>query len=130
MISFYSFLLFNNSFCTQRVTEDGLLHLLSASPPGAFSVKALVSTQFNPALENATSELSVLVNWLPASGFINGILVRINKATSSWFVSQSNVSVVSYISHSTNTYSNISCKWCLLVLIANTKRTVFVRIGQ
>lgn len=83
-----------NSF---RVNENGLLYLLTASPPGKFSVKAGVATKFDTSLSNASSELSVQINWLPGSAFTNGILIRIDKATLSWFVNQTDVSVVSSV---------------------------------
>ena len=77
--------------------ENGLLYLLTASPPGKFTVKAKLTTQFNPFLDITTSELSANIIWVPFSGFLNGILVRINKATTSWFIQQSDASVVSPI---------------------------------
>lgn len=78
-----------------RVAEDGVLNLLTASPPGEFTVKATVSTRFNPTLQNATSSLKVRINWIPSSGFTNGIIVRIQKATLEWFVERSTFSSVS-----------------------------------
>nr|CDS18766.1 neural cadherin [Echinococcus granulosus] len=76
-----------------KITEDGLLYLLTASPPGKFSVKADVETKFDSSLSNASSELGVKINWLPGSAFTNGILIRVEKATLSWFVDQVNISV-------------------------------------
>ncbi|KAM7536230.1 hypothetical protein Aperf_G00000082111 [Anoplocephala perfoliata] len=71
------------------VTEDGVLNLLTASPPGEFAVKATVSTRYNPTLKNATSSLKVNINWLPSSGFTNGIIVRVQKTTLEWFIERS-----------------------------------------
>ncbi|KAL5106290.1 Neural-cadherin [Taenia crassiceps] len=76
-----------------RVNGVGLLYLLTASPPGKFVVKAGVTTRFDPSLPNASSELSVRINWLPGSAFMNGILIRVDKATLSWFIGQTDISV-------------------------------------
>ncbi|VDK36063.1 unnamed protein product, partial [Taenia asiatica] len=80
-----------NGAISFRVNDDGLLYLLTASPPGKFSVKAGVATRFDSSLPNASSEISVQINWLPSSAFTNGILIRVDKATLSWFVNQANI---------------------------------------
>ncbi|VUZ39348.1 unnamed protein product, partial [Hymenolepis diminuta] len=75
-----------------KVTEVGVLYLLTASPPGDFFVEAAVSTRYNPTLPNATSSLNLRINWIPGSGFTNGIIIRIQKATWEWFVERSDSS--------------------------------------
>ncbi|VDO06312.1 unnamed protein product [Rodentolepis nana] len=79
-----------------KVTDDGVLYLMTASPPGDFSVEAAISTRFDQTLPNATSSLKVRINWIPASGFTNGIMIRIQKATWEWFVERSNSSDVRF----------------------------------
>uniref|UniRef100_A0A5K3FQJ2 Cadherin_C domain-containing protein n=2 Tax=Mesocestoides corti TaxID=53468 RepID=A0A5K3FQJ2_MESCO len=71
------------------VNDEGLLYLITASPPGERWLKAEVTTKFQPTLKTATSQLQVYVHWLPGSGLMNGLLFRISKATLLWFVRQS-----------------------------------------
>lgn len=71
------------------IEQEGHFWLKSAAPPDNRIVTATVSSK-NTDVVQASSRLNITIHWLPASGLINGLIVRIDQISPNSFITSPN----------------------------------------